>query len=138
MYHIFTISDVLCSLYKHNFHLVLFSLHGWLLNNTELNCLGSLTCGYFSVVNTTVLQFTIGWIHDWMRRSSECRGLTVSYTQINPCVQLYSIVWIYLNLLSHSLRYVYLGYFQYYAIANSAIVNNSVLMYFHIVGGLYT
>ena len=34
--------------------------------------------------------------------------------------------------------YVYLGYFQYYAIANSAIVNNSVVMYFHIVGGLYT
>ena len=30
-------------------------IRGWLLNNTSLNCMDSLICGYFSIVRTTAL-----------------------------------------------------------------------------------
>ena len=58
------------------------------------------------------------WLKPQMQRNHECRRQIVSYLQINPCVQLSSSVWIYLNLFSHSLMCMYLGYFQYFVIEN--------------------
>ena len=57
-----------------------------------LNCVSPLICGYFSVVNTTVLQGP-GWLNPMIRGYE---GPTISNMQINLCIFQGSIV---LNLL---------------------------------------
>ena len=40
----------------------------WPLNNMGLNCVGPRLCGYFSIVNTTVLQ------GQWLVESADVKG----------------------------------------------------------------
>lgn len=63
-----------------------FIIYSWPLNDMSLNCVGPLTCGFFSIVITTVLHDL--WLVDsegtkprtW--RNQVDKKLTISYMQI--------------------------------------------------------
>lgn len=55
-------------------------IYNWSLNDADLNCVGPLICGYFSVVNSAEL-------HDWAVVGPLGHGrATINYTWINPCL----------------------------------------------------
>ena len=71
--------------------------YSWPLNNKNLNCKCSLICGYFSTVNTTVIQQQIlnnSWlvvsadIQPLIWRNHLYKGTTGSYTWVFTCAEL--------------------------------------------------
>ena len=56
--------------------------YSWPLNNRDLNCMGPLTCRFFSTGNTTVLQVSGGLNPQSLRRNCLYGGPTINYTGI--------------------------------------------------------
>ena len=72
----------------HNIH----TTYSWPLNNMGLTCMGPCICGFFSIVNTTVLHYT--WLVEsadmegpWFWRNHVYWGPTISYALIFNCAE---------------------------------------------------